>query len=94
MLKDEDETRISANAQKAVQEFVATYNKVTDEVIRAKIGELVSSNMKHGEYQDSYFMETTLARPELGKMGESISDRRFLDCFVLKGPLRNTRTSR
>ena len=38
---------------------------------------LVNSNMKQGEDPESYFMEMTLARSELERMGETISDRRF-----------------
>ena len=66
---------------------MAKYNKVTDEVIQAKMDKLVNSNMKHGEYPDSYFMENMLARSELKKMGEPVSDRRFEDSLL------NTRTS-
>ena len=43
---------------------------------------LVNSNMKQAEDPDSYFMEKTLARSELEKMGETISDRRFKDICV------------
>ena len=43
---------------------------------------LLNSNMEQGEGPDSYFMEKTLARSELEKMGEMISDRRFKDISV------------
>ena len=43
---------------------------------------LVNSNMKHGEVPESYFMEKTLARSELEKIGKPISDRRFYDSGV------------
>ena len=43
---------------------------------------LVNTSMKQGHDPDDYFMEKTLARAELEKMGESISDRRFKDVCV------------
>ena len=77
--KHEDETGTAGDGQKALQELVPKYNKVTDEVIWAKMDKLVNTNMEQGEDPDSYFMEKTLARSELEKMGEMISDRRFKD---------------
>ena len=82
VLKHEDETGTTDDGQKALQELVSKYNKVTDEVIRAKMDNLVNTNMERGENLDSYFMEKTLARSELEKMGEMISDRRFKDVCV------------
>ena len=77
--KHEDETGTTGDGEKALQELVAKYNKVTDEVIRAKMDKLVNSNMKQGEDPHSYFMEKMLARSKLEKIGEAISDRRFKD---------------
>ena len=51
VLKHADETGMTGDGQKALQELVDT--KVTDEVIRAKKDKLVNSNMKHGEVSDS-----------------------------------------
>ena len=82
VLKDEDETGTTGDGQKALRELVSKYNKVTDEVIRAKMDKLVNTNMEQGEDPDSYFIEKTLARSELEKMGEMISDRRFKDVCV------------
>ena len=80
--KHEDETGTTGDGQKALQELVSKYNKVTGEVIRAKMDKLVNSNMDQGEDPESYFMEKTLARSELEKMTEIISDRRFKDICV------------
>ena len=82
VLKHENETGTTGDGQKALQELVSNYNKVTDEVIRAKMDKLVNTNMEQGEDPDSYLMEKTLARSELEKMGEIISDRRFKDICV------------
>ena len=70
---------MTGDGEKALQELVSKCNKVTDEVLRAKMDNLVNSNMKQGEDPDSYFMEKTLARSELEKLGETISDRSFKD---------------
>ena len=82
VLKHEDETGTTGDGQKALHELVSVCNKVTDEVFRAKMDKLVNSNMEQGEDPDSYFMEKELARSELEKMGETISDRRFKDICV------------
>ena len=83
VLKHEDEIGTTGDGQKALQELVSKYNKVTDEVIRAKMDKLVKTNLEQGEDPDSYFMEKTLARSEqLEKMGEIISDRRIKDICV------------
>ena len=76
VLKHKDETGTTGDGQKALQELVSKYNKVTDGVIRDKIDKIVNTNMEQGEDPDSSFMEKTLARSELEKMGEMISDRR------------------
>ena len=82
ILKHEGETGTAGNGQNAVQELVSKNNNVTDEVIRAKMDKLVNSNMEQVEDLDSDFMKKTLARSELEKMGETISDRRFKDICV------------
>ena len=79
VVKHEEETGTTGDGQKALQELVLKYNKVTDEVIQAKMDKLVNTNKEQGEDPDSYFMEKALARSELEKMGEMISDRRFKD---------------
>ena len=38
--------------------------------------------MEQGEHLDSYFKENTIARFEVAKMGEPITDRRFKDICV------------
>ena len=43
---------------------------------------LVNISMKQSQDRYDYFMEKTLARAELEKMGEPISDRRFNDICV------------
>ena len=43
---------------------------------------LVNTNMEQGEDPDSYSIEKTLARSELEKMDEPITDRRFKDICV------------
>ena len=82
VLKHEDKTGTTGDGQKALQELVSKCNKVTDEVIRAKMDKLINTNMEQGEDPDSYFMEKTLARSEPEKMGEMISDRIFKDICV------------
>ena len=64
------------NGQQALLELVNKFEKVTDEVIRSTIDKLVKTTMNQAEDPDNYFMEA-LARAELEKMGEPISDRRF-----------------
>ena len=61
VLKHEDETGMTGDGQKAMQELVAKYNKVADEVIRVKMDKLVNSSMKHGKDPDSNFTEKMLA---------------------------------
>lgn len=80
--KHEDATGTSGDGQKALQDLVGKYNKVTDEVIRAKMETLVNTPMTDQQDPDDFFMEKTLARAELEKMGEPISDRRFKDICV------------
>lgn len=68
--KHEDTTGTSGDGQKALQDLVSKYNKVTDEVIRATMDTLVNTAMTDQQDPDDFFMEKTLARAELEKMGE------------------------
>ena len=70
VLKHDDETGTTGDSGKVLQELLSKYNKVIDEVIRAKMDKLVNSNMEQGEDPDSHFMEQTLTRCELEKMGD------------------------
>ena len=65
-----------------LQELLSKYNKVTDEVIQANMDRLVNFNMEQEEDADLYFMEQTLSRSELEKIGDIIFDRRFNDICV------------
>ena len=82
MAKNEDTTGKSGDGLKALQELVSMYNKVTGEVIRTTMEKLVNTSMKQGQDPDDDLMEKALARSELEKMGEPISDRRFKDICV------------
>ena len=73
---------VCGNGQQALHELVNKYKKVTDEVIRSTMDQLVNTTMKQGEDPDGYFMEKTLARAEPEKMGGPISDQRFKDICV------------
>ena len=77
VLKHEDEAGIGGNGQKAWQELESKFLKVTDEVIRAKLAELVATSMKPDQDPDDYFMEAILKRNEVAGMGEPMTDRRF-----------------
>ena len=80
---DEDECISgSGNAHLALESLVKKYNNVTDEVVRATMEKLVNTSMKQGQNPDDFFMEKTLARAELAKMGEPMTDRRFKDICV------------
>ena len=59
--KHEDETGTTGDGLKALQELVSKHNKVTNEVIRAKLDKLVNTNMKQGEDPNSYFMKNACA---------------------------------
>ena len=75
--KHEDDTGISGDGQAAFEELCNNYDRVTDEVIRAKMEELENNPMNPGENPDDYFNQKHLLRTQLDKMGEPISDRRF-----------------
>lgn len=80
--KHEDDTGISGDGQAAFAELCNNYNRVTDEVIRAKMEELENTPMGPGENPDDYFNQKHLLRAQLEKMGENTSDRRFKDICV------------
>ena len=80
--KHEDDSGISGDGQAAFKELCSSYDRVTDEVIRAKMAELENSPMNLGENPDDYFNQKHLLRAQLEKMGETISDRRFKDICV------------
>jgi len=82
VLKHEHPDGMSGNGQQALEELVQKYNKVTDEVVRAAMDKLVNTAMTHNQDPDDFFMEKYLARTELARMGEPITDRRFKDICV------------
>ena len=67
--KHEDTTGTSGNGQQALHELVNKYKKVTDEVIRSTMDQLVNTTMNQGEDPDDYFLEKTLARRAGGNGG-------------------------
>ena len=73
---------------------MAEHDKVTDDLIRAKMDKLVNSDMKHGEDSDSQFMEKTVARSELEKMSEPLSPTADLRTYKCKDSRRRTRASK
>ncbi|CAB1101183.1 unnamed protein product [Ectocarpus sp. CCAP 1310/34] len=80
--KHEDDTGISGDGQAAFEELCNNCDRVTDEVIRAKMEELENNPMNPGENPDDYFNQKHLLRAQLDKMGEPISGRRFKDICV------------
>ncbi|CAB1110220.1 unnamed protein product [Ectocarpus sp. CCAP 1310/34] len=80
--KHEDDTGLSGDGQAAFAELKANYNRVTDEVIRAKLDDLERTVMEPGENPDDFFNKKHRLRSQLEKMGETISDRRFKDICV------------
>ena len=69
--KHEDDTGISGDGQAAFEELCNNYDRVTDEVIRAKMEELENNPMNPGENPDDYFNQKHLLRTQLDKMGET-----------------------
>ena len=53
--KHEDNSGNSGDGQAAFQELCNNYDRVTDEVIRAKMEELENTPMNHGENPHDYF---------------------------------------
>ena len=80
--KHENDDEISGDGQAAFKELCNTYDKVTDEVIRATMEELVNTPMEPGQNPDDYFNQNRLLRIRAEKMGEHISDRYFKDICV------------
>ena len=80
--KHENDDEISGDGQAAFKELCNTYDKVTDEVIRATMEELVNTPMEPGQNPDDYFNQKRLLRIRAEKMGEHISDRYFEDICV------------
>ena len=79
--KHENDDEISGDGQAAFKKLCNTYDKVTDEVIRATMEELVNTPMEPGQNPDDYFNQKRL-RIRAEKMGENISDRYFKDICV------------
>ena len=80
--KHENDDEISVDGQAAFKQLCNTYDKVTDEVIRATMEELVNTPMEPGQNLDDYFNQKRLLRIRAEKMGEHISDRYFKDICV------------
>ena len=80
--KPENDDEISGDGQAAFKELCNTYDKVTDEVIRATMEELMNTPMGPGQNPDDYFNQKRLLRIRAEKMGEHISDRYFKDICV------------
>ena len=80
--KHENDDEISGDGQAASKELYNTYDKVTDEVIRATMEELVNTPMEPGQNPDDYFNQKRVLRIRAEKMGEHISDRYFKDICV------------
>ena len=80
--KHENDDEISDDGQVAFKELCNTYDKVTDEVIRDTMEELVNTPMEPGQNPDDYFNQKRLLRIRAEKMGEHISDRYFKDICV------------
>eukprot|EP00903_Cladosiphon_okamuranus_P011475 g10808.t1 len=80
--KHEDDTGISGDGQAAFEELCNNYDRVTDEVIRAKMEELENNPMNPSENPEDYLNQKHLLRAQLQKMGEPISDRHFKDICV------------
>ena len=80
--KYEGESEISGDGQAAFKELCGNYDKVTDEVIRATMDELVNTPMEHGQNPDDYFNKKRFLHIRIEKMGEKASDRWFKDICV------------
>ena len=80
--KYEDENTISGDGQAAFKELCGNYDKVTDEVIRATMEELVNTPMEPGQNPDTYFNKKRLLLIRIEKMGEKVTNRWFKDICV------------
>ncbi|CAB1106713.1 unnamed protein product [Ectocarpus sp. CCAP 1310/34] len=63
--KHEDDTGLSGDGQAAFAELKANYNRVTDEVIRAKLDDLERTVMEPGENPDDFFNKKHRLRSQL-----------------------------
>ena len=75
--KYEDEREISGDGQAAFKELCGNYDKVTDEVIRVTMEELVNTPMEPVQNPDDCFNKKRLVRIRIETMGEKVSDRWF-----------------
>ena len=80
--KYEDESKISGDGQASFKELCGSYDKVTDEVIRATMEELVNTPMEPGQNLDDYFDKKRLLYIGIDKIGEKVSNRWFKDICV------------
>ena len=60
--KHEEDNKISGDGQAAFKELNDNYNKVTDEVVRATMEELVNTPLEPGHNPDEYFNQKHLLR--------------------------------
>ena len=88
MLKNEDETGTIGDGLK-LQQLVATYNRLANEVTRDTIKKVVNTCINPGQDPDNYFMENTLARSEFETMGEPISDLIFQEICIRGFPVED-----
>ena len=77
-----DEREISGDGQAAFKELCGNYDKVTDEVIRVTMEELVNTPMEPVQNPDDCFNKKRLLRIRIETMGEKVSDRWFKDICV------------
>ena len=80
--KYEDESEISGGGQAAFKERCGNYDKVTDEIIRAIMEELVNTPMEPGQNPYDSFNKKRFLCIRVEKMGEKVSDRWFKDICV------------
>ncbi|CAN0039353.1 unnamed protein product, partial [Ascophyllum nodosum] len=78
----EDESEISGDGQAAFKKLCGNYDKVTDEVIRGTMEELVNTPREPGQNPDDYLNKKRLLHIRIEKMGEKVSDRWFKDICV------------
>ena len=90
----ENDDEISGDGQAAFKELCNIYYKVTDEVFRATMEELVNTPMEPGQNPDDYFNQKRLLRIRAEKMGEHISDRYFKDLKTRMREFKNLSTPR
>ena len=76
------ESDISGDGQASFKELCVNYDKVTDEVIRATMDELVNTPMEPGQNPGDFFNKKRLLRIRIEKMGEKVPDRWFKDICV------------